>query len=294
MTDSQLQFLKEILATQSVSGDEWRLVHFITNHLKEMSQTQPITFSVDELGNILVTKGDAEFYPLLVAHTDTVHPLFNGEIIIKEELQPNSNGDLKRALKGYRSDNGHPTGCGGDDKSGVFICLELLKQFQNIKVLFAASEETGCHGSEHTVTTSPDFFSDVGYAINFDSPCGNTLSETLMGIELNDEEKEFRQITTPILLQHKITKWQEHSYTDVMVIREHLDVACLNLAGGYYNSHTTEEYVVVEDVSNSLELGTKLIEALGCKSYFEGYEHASSSIPDDELEDYYEDIYLEC
>jgi hypothetical protein len=37
---------------------------------------------------------------------------------------------------------GKPTGIGGDDKCGVYACLELLKELPNLKAAFFVSEET--------------------------------------------------------------------------------------------------------------------------------------------------------
>ena len=42
-------------------------------------------------------------------------------------------------------------------------------------------------------------------------------------------------------------------YTDNMVLKEKFDFACLNFAAGYYRYHTDNEYVVVEDVENSIK-----------------------------------------
>ena len=74
---------------------------------------------------------------------------------------------------------GSPTGIGGDDKAGVFICLQLLEKFDVIKGFFPVAEETGCHGSRGA---NEEFFKDVGYAIQFDSTENDTMSLSLMGV----------------------------------------------------------------------------------------------------------------
>jgi putative aminopeptidase FrvX len=66
----------------------------------------------------------------------------------------NSQYEIKPALKAY-NDLGNPTGIGGDDKCGVYACLELLKELPNLKAAFFVSEETGCHGSKKA---DPNFF----------------------------------------------------------------------------------------------------------------------------------------
>ena len=64
-----------------------------------------------------------------------VHALVD-EIDIREVERVNSQGESKPALTGYLPKSDIPTGCGGDDKAGVFICLQLLDKFQEIKIFF--------------------------------------------------------------------------------------------------------------------------------------------------------------
>ena len=43
--------------------------------------------------------------------------------------------------------------------------------------------------------------------------------------------------------------------------------SCINFSIGYYDYHSKNEYVVVEDVYNGIETGKKMIENLGYKKY---------------------------
>ena len=52
-----------------------------------------------------------------------------------------------------------------------------------------------------------------------------------------------------------------------MVLSQKFSFACFNFAAGYYKYHTSEEYVVVEDVVNSTNLGESLIKELGEEHY---------------------------
>ena len=78
------KLLKEILSIPSYTGNESKLVHFICEFLEE----NKIPYKVDELFNIYCTKGDADIYPCVVAHTDTVHN--NHYIDVRTELKKNS------------------------------------------------------------------------------------------------------------------------------------------------------------------------------------------------------------
>lgn len=113
----------------------------------------------------------------------------------------------------------------------------------------------------------PKFFENVGYVIQYDSPGGDSMSLTLMGRFLFNQKSEFADKVTGLIKEHGIVDWAYHPYTDVWQIMEKFNIACLNLAAGYYRYHTDEEYVVVNDVQNGFELGLKLVQELGENKY---------------------------
>jgi tripeptide aminopeptidase len=248
--------LSEILSIPSVTGNEHRLV----NYLCALLTDKGITYTTDDMGNIMATKGIATHYPCLVAHTDTVHQI-NGEIDVREVTRPDAQGKDQLSLTGFAPDTGTPRGCGGDDKAGVFICLEIMDQMDACKVFLPVSEETGCHGSK---AAPAEWFQDVGYIIQFDSPENNTMSETLMGKELYNTGGEFWGKIGEQL--HGIQP-KRHPYTDVAILGERFELECLNLPAGYYKYHRANEYVVVNDVINGIQLGIRLIMLLGCQRY---------------------------
>lgn len=254
-----ISLLKSILSIPTQTGEEMKLVYFLCEYLHAKS----ISYKIDEKGNIMAQKGSADFMPCVVAHTDTVHSLVDA-IEIREVLRFNAQSELKKSLTGFLPNSDTPTGCGGDDKAGVFICLELIEELENVKVFFPVSEENGCLG---TLTASDEWFTNVGYYIQFDSPENNTMSLTLRGNRLFDENGVFWNKSKEILFNHGIINHQHHPFTDVKVLGERFNVSCLNLATGYYNLHTPTEYVVLEDVENAIDLGKKLIGCLGIEKY---------------------------
>ncbi len=160
-----LQLLKSVLSVPTKTYKEDLMVKFLV----EWCQKEGLDHYVDEYKNVYVTKSQEDvsddfYYPCVVAHTDTVHEL--DTINIREEQLPDAQKVVKLALKAY-NDKGNPTGIGGDDKCGVFGCLKLLKELPYLKAAFFVSEETGCHGS---AKADPEFFKNVGYAIQFDAP----------------------------------------------------------------------------------------------------------------------------
>ena len=115
-------------------------------------------------------------YPCLAAHLDTVYPLPPVEIVERDGVLIDLDSHGCRA------------GMGGDDKAGVFICLELLERFENMVVAFFASEETGCVGAYRA---EPEFFRNVGCVIEFDSPGGGIVSHSAGGEQLFANDGQF-------------------------------------------------------------------------------------------------------
>ena len=234
------------------------MIQYLTDYCIEKG----FNYSIDKNGSVYVTKGNTDVYPCVVAHIDTVHEPV--EMKINEEMLPNAQGELKLSLRAYEKDSGNPTGIGGDDKAGVFICLKMLEQFDNIKAFFPVAEETGCHGSNDA---DKEFFKDVGYAIQFDSTENDTMSLTLMGVKLFEQDSDFFTSVKDIILEHGLKNWYNHPYTDTMKLKEKFDFPCLNFAAGYYNYHTPDEYVVIDDVQNTCDMAIKVIETLGQNKY---------------------------
>jgi hypothetical protein len=256
MNKENLNRLVEILSVPTHSRDESRMIAYLKGVLTEKGYE----YTVDEMGNIYVTKGVTENYPLFIAHTDTVHKV-NENLRIKEYIHNGQGHVDKLALTGYDQLTEQPSGCGGDDKCGVYLALEMLDKFDNVKVGFFISEEIGCIGSRFAVKNNPEFFENVGYAIQYDSPEGDSLSSTLMGKYLFESSDEFTDKVGGLIKERGITKWANHP------LMEEFDFCCLNLAAGYYRYHTANEYVIVDDVQNGYDLGLELVETLGENKY---------------------------
>ncbi len=258
MNKENLKDLKELLSVPTKTWEEQDLIDHIINYISHLN----VDYHQDEIGNLYITKGKSEYYPCFVAHLDSVHEKV--EMVVKEELLPNAQEEYKLALKAYEKETNEPTGIGGDDTAGIFICLQLLKTIDNCKLFLPVAEETGCNGSKHA---DPEFFKNVGYAIQFDSTENNTLSKTLMGVQLFEENSNFINSVETLLLEHGYVNWLHHPYTDTMMLKKKFDFACLNLAAGYYNYHTPQEYVVVEDVQKAIDVTKKIIGTLGHQKY---------------------------
>lgn len=260
---NDLQLLKEVLSVPTYTYEEERMVRYLCDWLKSNN----IPYYVDTYLNVYATKGivsENEYFPCVIAHTDTVHKI--DTINIKEEMRPNSQKELKLSLKAY-NDSGKPTGIGGDDKCGVFACMKILTELPKVKAAFFVSEETGCHGSRNS---DPEFFENVGYVIQFDAPENWMISENCSGQVLFDRDSDFFESCDKVLtesMDNNRMRYMRHPYTDVYALTKRYQIQSINFSIGYYNYHTANEYVVVEDVMNGIEIGKKMISLLGYKLY---------------------------
>ena len=254
-----LEFLKEVLSLPSISGDESMVRDFII----EFAKTNGIEYYTDKKGNLYLTKGTLdsteESFPCVVSHMDTVHRTHITLIENKERLIIKENDGN---LIAFHPTTEIQTGIGGDDKCGVFVCLELLNKFDKLKGAFFVEEEIGMKGSKES---DDSFFDNVGYAIQFDAPSNNWISEVCWGVNLFD--LDFKDKIKSTLNESGYTKFSNDPFTDVNQLATKYDFNCLNLGCGYYRQHTDSEYVVLSEVEDSVNAGEKLISHLGNVKY---------------------------
>ena len=266
MTQREYKLLLEVLSIETYSKEEDQLIDFLLAFFAK----HDIREWKDEMGNVYAQKGEIkgiEKYPLVVAHTDTVHRIHGNHIIPKKLLLPNFAGELKPSLQGYDQD-GNPVGLGADCKVGVAICLMHFLRQPTLKGFFPVQEEIGARGAEKY---DADFMQNVGYAIEFDSPA-NTSSITLGNQLMNNPEDPngLGKVWTDLLLgfsDRYDTEYtlEQHSYTDIVKLRPMF--SCCNVPVGYYLYHTKSEYLVEEEAMRALELGEELIRRLGYQYY---------------------------
>lgn len=245
-----IERFKQVLAVPTQSMREDQMVAF----LQAQAASRPgVTCMVDSYNNVFLKKGAARFLPCVAAHIDSVQPLERHFRIVQK------NG----LLLGYDSKD-RQVGFGGDDKAGVYICLELLDRFSDLAVVFFAAEEIGCRGA---FSVDAAVFDDIGYVLEFDCPARDMFSYTSSGIRLFDNNGQFIKTGLPVLNKWGVNKWQHHPFTDVMALRKRFSFSCMNLSSGYYNWHNYNECVKIEDTANSIEMATELVAALGNARY---------------------------
>jgi di/tripeptidase len=255
---------KELLSLPSYTGSEQLIREFIVN----FGFDNNIVVHVDDIGNVYLIKGtldEGEYYPCIAAHMDTVYqhhlPLIetNNRLVIMESQIPNTfDNTIKTIL--YAENNG----IGGDDKCGIAICLELILKCDKLIAAFFVEEEFGCKGSKNADKTILD---KVGYFIEFDAPTDNWCSEFCSGIKLYNDE--MFDLVKPVFQKYNVDNFSNDPYTDVAILRCNFDVCCLNVFAGYYNQHSNKrEFIFIEDVEKSIDMGYELLTTVGNNKMF--------------------------
>jgi len=267
--------LDEVLEIQSTSYQEQDMIKFISNWIDDYSKelkdkiqyyTQTYKSGDKEFTNLYVTKGKLskkEYYPCFVSHTDTVHDIMDTPLYIDE----GENLDGNKCFFGWTTEKSDfkgfdwrvPAGCGGDDKVGIWACLNLLYNLDKCKLAFFAAEEVGTVGSKKV---DKKFFKDVGYALQTDRRGNDDFVTKISGKWLSG--KEFQNKISSILKKRNFKLQPNGGLTDVKAVKSaDIDICCANISSGYYNPHSDDEYVVEKDALNTLGLMYDIAKHLG-------------------------------
>ena len=265
MRKQLVKMLKKLVSIQSESYNTKAMARYIN----QVVQSIPgCTTSFDKYGNIYVTKGQAETYPCMVCHIDTVHQIQRDEVVpiqIDQQLIAVFRNSLKQ------------TGTGGDDKCGIVITLQNLMHLDKFKAVFFLDEEVGCVGSSNA---NYKFFDNVRYVLECDRKGHQDFVNNISGCTLFD--KKFEDAIAPYLSKYgrKITTG---GLTDVYEIALETDLCVANMSCGYYNPHTDCEYIDLDDVYDTFLLTHDLfryvtdvykVDTKRTKYYNYGYNYA--------------------
>lgn len=184
------------------------------------------------------------FPVLLVAHMDTVHDLLPDLIVYDFEKDTISCAE----------------GIGGDDRCGIYMILEIIKNY-NCSVLFCEDEEIGCVGARKFVETDLAKELEFNYAIELDRKGSNDA------VFYECDNEDFEEFITK-----EFYKTAYGSMSDISVVAPALGCAAVNLSCGYYNAHTTKEYVVLGEMEKGIEEVCKVLERTTEEDKFEYIE----------------------
>lgn len=190
---------------------------------------------------------EGEIPILLTAHMDTVHK-----------------DPVKDFYEYYKDKHiiSSPQGIGGDDRCGIYMILQIIKTHKPC-ILFCEDEEIGGIGScKFCSSAHLETIMKMKYMIELDRKgsedavfydCENLLFNEYI-LSNTDFQKSFG------------------SFSDISNLCPDAMVAGVNLSCGYYNPHTTSEYVVVEEMLNTVQKVRNLLDIENECSFFEYVE----------------------
>lgn len=233
------KMLLDLFRLYGPSKGEKPILDFIVNVLKE----NKIPFEQDDHGNIYCM--NHKNVPMLSAHTDCVGGPESGHYVRFVDIYPYGNDEIMKGLGNI----------GGDDKCGVFLILLYLLSGKPINAIFSICEEIGgLDGIKYLLPKIKDneVFKTIPYCIVLDRRSfGDIICSK------NDYgTKEFEDAL------HEIGKKYYYEpvtggCSDMNTIKEYMN-GC-NLSVGYYNPHSTTEFVSIGDLHNTWEYLQELI-----------------------------------
>lgn len=243
MPDDMLERAVEVFQIPSTKHDEKSMTLYLIDKFKEYK----VKYKIDGYGNILAERGEG-LRACFCAHLDTVHMYRTGFNIRRDTPEEYNRTYL------YAVDNTDVrVGIGGDDKCGVFVCLELLRTMENIKVVFFSQEESGGAGSDGI---SLDYFKDCMFLGGVDRWNGHDFVTNYNGDPT--VSKAFKSAIKEMLEKYEY-KPASGMFTDAFNVQgRQLGISCFNMSCGYYSHHSTTEYVDTNELYHSLLLAQEL------------------------------------
>lgn len=234
--------LLSVFKIDSPTGHEIKMQTFIKNFLDE----KKIAFAEDKAGNIFNI--GVKNVPLLSSHMDTVEKTMDSKLMEFVKIYETPKLTM---LKGIGI-------IGGDDKCGVYTILHLLATMpkDSFNFVFSTQEESGCVGIRSFIESHGDVVkSNCRYGLILDRRGGGDIicKENNYGTKVFEDDlaligKEFG------------FKPERGATSDADVISA--KISCANLSMGYYNPHTGQEYVNLDELENTIEFVKYCVENL--------------------------------
>lgn len=259
------QLLIDLLSIVAPSEHEEPVRKYILDWLKTLVGYKDLKVTLDSKKNIFITKGESDCYPCIVAHMDE----FAGMLGDSRRIV-----DLGKILVGLDEQTGDHCGCPGDDRAGVCIALQLLRELPDCKVAFFVEEEIGARNGSGQVELS--FFDDCAFVLQVDREGYSEIITHSNGGRICSEEFEIalNEIGAP----YEYTSSEYGTFTDCGVLSKRgVGVSCINLSAGYFMSHTVSEKVIPDLVENVLNLSYEVCTTLTYQRWENEFEEHKRS-----------------
>jgi hypothetical protein len=233
------------------------LIIYVQNYLKE----RKIKFFEYEGNIISLRKNNC---PIFIAHMDTVN-----DKDLSKKLYLDTNKNILYRKNGI---------LGADDRAGVNLILNHCK---DINFILTVDEEIGGLGIEEVVrlTTLTEHLENYSCCIELDRMGKNDL----LGAKHGYCEKDL-----DVAIQKVLPKYQSEFgvFTDIDYLCDY--IASANISVGYYQQHTKNEFLKVDEFDY---INSKIFELSKIKGKFKissNYNNWYTKYKDDDIDKYYE------
>jgi hypothetical protein len=196
---------------------------------------RPAKIKYDKKGNMYHQIGPAPVV-LWSCHVDTVHTK-KGMQKIEYWVDAQSGDTLLGVTKDSRS------AClGGDDTTGVWLMLEMIKHKVPGLYIFHRGEECGGIGSKWIAENGKIILDGIKFAIAFDRKDTKSIITYQRSTRCCSDEFA-NSLAEQLGMEHKCD--DTGMWTDTAAYVD-LIAECTNVSSGYFNAHSKDEYVNVD------------------------------------------------
>ena len=221
---------------RTLTDNELKLFESLCKLSQRNLQTSLFNFLKDKYkGNVtynyhfLYAEGDIPI--ALVAHMDTVWPEATDEIIYDRN---------KNIMWGVG-------GTGFDDRTGIFLILQIIKSGLRPHVIFTTDEEKGCIGASVLANRKMPF-KDLRYIIELDRRGANDC------VFYDCDNPQFTEYVESFGFVEALG-----SFSDICELCEAWKVAGVNLSVGYKDEHTNQERQYVSAMFDTYKKVVKML-----------------------------------
>lgn len=215
-------------------NNEFKLFDSLCRMSQESIRKSMTTFLNKHYKKVISTKhyicAEGDIPIALVAHMDTV---FN----IPNEIFYDRDKNVAWS----------PDGMGADDRVGIFLILQILKEGLRPHVIFTADEEKGCVGAS-ILAGQKCPFRDLRYIIQLDRRGTNDC------VFYDCDNKEFTTYVESFGFSEALG-----TFTDISNICPKWKVAGVNLSVGYKDEHTKQERLYITPMFATLNKVKKML-----------------------------------
>ncbi len=214
------------------------LLNYLSNKLLKYYKSR----NIKTTENYIYVKGSLPI--CLVSHLDTVHKTDPVDFYY----------DVKR------KELFSPTGIGGDDRCGVYIILELLERNLRPSIIFCCDEEIGCVGAS-AFTKDYKTINNINWFLEFDRRGRNDV------VAYDDNNEELTKVFESFGFKNNFG-----SFSDISELAPAYGISAVNISSGYYNAHTTKEYIKMDDLEWIIDISEKILKSKYVNNKYEYIE----------------------